>query len=171
MKLYNIIFTDPNNFSQLHEEDTFFTVTDNFYNKLFLEPKEYIKTEQGPTNKFYTNAYLFGDQYPINEYQYYGEHTNTSGLTSLIDYNLFEFGKYLDYSKDILEEPEIFFAGYNYQTLLEARKQIPALIFCGDTLGGDVGAALYVHYTNNKIDGLIIDNQYFFDTNGNIKKY
>ena len=36
-------------------------------------------------------------------------------------------------------------------------EKYPWLLFLGDTVGGDVGAELYVHRTDGKIDSLIIE--------------
>jgi hypothetical protein len=36
------------------------------------------------------------------------------------------------------------------------------ILFLGQTIGGDVGANIYVHINNNEIDSLIIDNTYCF---------
>jgi hypothetical protein len=169
MKLHTLIFTEPSGFSGLNDDSIFFTITNKMYQQLLEKPKEYVITKE-LTNKIFHNAYIFGAIYPLEEYEYLGEHTNSYASTGLIDYNLFEAGKYIDYKCNMPNEPEIFYLGYNYENLVKAREKYPALVFYGYTLGGDVGAALYIHYKNNLIDGILIDNQYFFDTNGNIKK-
>lgn len=44
------------------------------------------------------------------------------------------------------------------------RKKIPAVLFVGDTEGGDVGADLYAHFNSKKqIDSIIIDNDCYFE--------
>jgi hypothetical protein len=47
--------------------------------------------------------------------------------------------------------------------LKKIRAKYPCILFQGETVGGDVGAKLYAHFNaKGGIDGLIIDNNYFF---------
>jgi hypothetical protein len=164
MKLHTIVFAEPSTFSGVKPNSCFFVIDDTMYEQLLKEPKEFFSQEKEADNLVYQNAYCFGELYPLNEYNFYGYHDNDGGQTGFVNYHLYEAGKFIDYSTDIPDEPQIFYSSYDYKLVEEAREKYPSILFCGDTIGGDVGANLYVHYDKyNKIDSLIIDNEYFFN--------
>lgn len=164
MKLHTIIFAEPSTFSGIKYNSCYFIIEDTMYQQLLKQPKEFYSQETIQNNVEHQNAYCFGELYKLTEYELLGYHDNDGGQTGFIDYNLYENGKYINYDEDIPDEPQIFYASYDYKLVEEAREKYPAILFCGDTLGGDVGSTLFVHYNQyNKIDSIIIDNKYFFD--------
>jgi hypothetical protein len=44
------------------------------------------------------------------------------------------------------------------------REKLPRVLFLGETVGGDVGATVYIHITDNMVDSLIINNNYCFNS-------
>jgi hypothetical protein len=163
MKLYTIIFAEPSTFSGVKPNSCYFLVNDTFYQELLKQPKEFYSQETIENYLEHQNAYCFGELYKLNEYELLGVHYNDGGQTGFIDYHLYESGKFVDYGADVPDEPQIFYSGYDFKLLEEAREKYPSILFCGDTLGGDVGATLYAHYDEfYKINSLIIDNNYFF---------
>jgi hypothetical protein len=163
MKLHTIIFAEPSTFSGIQYNSCYFIVEDNMYQELLKQPKEFCSQETINDCVQHQNAYCFGEFYKLSEYEFLGYHDNDGGQTGFVDYNLYESGKFVDYSLDVPDEPQIFYSTYDYKLVEDAREKYPSILFCGDTLGGDVGATLYAHYDQyNKINSLIIDNNYFF---------
>lgn len=120
-----------------------FIVTDEMYETL-LEKPVYMKNQSG-------NAYVFGESFPKDSYVFVGSMMNDGGHVGLVD---------AETRPDTFSVP--FFAD-SWEDLLVIRKDNPSILFLGETVGGDVGANLYVHHNAKKeIDGIVIDNNYFF---------
>lgn len=159
-QLYLIRFCEP--YIQANEAFMSFDfyVTPNFFKILHETPKSYQNDV--------ANAYIFGPQFSINEYIKIGSHENDGGQTGLIDIT----NATKEELDKIVNDDEIWENAYHGFSkpwgwkpgLLKVRKDISSrILFVGNTDGGDVGANLYAHYNKEKnIDGLIIDNAYFF---------
>lgn len=139
------------------------TVSSSFYATLLRAPKKYYSSSGG------SNAYVFGPKKALSSYKHLGYHGNDVAQVGFVDLDLF------------VDEPEEFTAGvldrefkashYHWDErapLRRARVQIPHVLWLGETSGGDVGADLYAHYTRGRLDGLIVDNDYFFASSNNI---
>ena len=134
-----------------------FCVTDQFYKKL-LKPPQSRKYNNG-------NAYIFGKKYPTKEYKFIASHGNDAAQTGLIDVELWKKGDYEKNSQKIDNVNAKFGYRYDHPRNVEIVRKISggAVLFQGETVGGDVGAGLYAHYNSGgNIDSLIIDNNYFF---------
>jgi hypothetical protein len=129
---------------------------DNIMNDCVLDVDENMYTTilNGPEKEEY--IYIFGNKYPYSEYIIVGNHGNDAAQTGFIDVDL--------YNKDIDtgETIEDTYASYdhwgwdNRDALLEVRKLIPHVLFIGETEGGDVGATLYVHKSDNVINSIVV---------------
>lgn len=128
-------------------------VTNAFYKILCEKPKQ-IKGKFG-------NAYIFG---PLFKEMYIlaGEHGNDVASTGIFDVTGLSktqrnaAAKELD-NYDLWKK---YYPKWDYDSrsaLAKIRKEIPRILFVGQTVGGDVGAGVYIHTTNNRIDSLIID--------------
>lgn len=99
------------------------------------------------------NAYIFGKTFDYKEYVYAGSHYNDFANTSVVDYTDLQepvkTGWILDIDNFDYDTPE-------YNKL--AKSKDSRILFMGETVGGDVGASVYVHLdANNDIDSIIID--------------
>jgi hypothetical protein len=139
-------------------------VNDDFYSQLKKKPKAKICKDKG---MLLGNAYIFGPLYK-NGYVHLGYHGNDAAQTGLLDMTKITKNE-LD--KITAYEPwtEIYLAKKKVtpwddrSKLPIVQKQIsPRILFVGETIGGDVGADVYVHLHNNEIDSLIIDNNCLF---------
>lgn len=159
---HRILVTEPTTYQKRNKFVNFgkpFYVTTEFYNVLFKMPKRY-DSDIG-------NAYLFGKKYKPHEYKKIGSHGNDAAQTGIIDYDMWDDNFML--SKELKNKwykiDEKYKYSYDsYNNIKEIRNlSNGAIIFQGETVGGDVGADVYAHYNNRKeIDSLIIDNNYFF---------
>lgn len=144
-----IIFLEPatqikwyNSTSEPH-----FTVTDSFLDVLEDGPQEYEGS--------WTNAYVFGPLKNLAEYDKLTSHMNDVASTGLV-----HLGRLKSSDAQEIERLHDKHLGDHYAFLSEAPESV---IFIGDTVGGDVGADLYVSQNSQgEIDSLIIDNNYFF---------
>jgi len=102
-------------------------------------------------NDSWSNAFVFGPNFPTSDYELAGKHFNDAGMTCIVDRdNLTP----LDWSQfcDVLSED----ANRNYHPDYH-------YAFFGHTLGGDVGASVWVHKNaQGEVNGLIIDNNCLF---------
>lgn len=147
----------PNN-TNIH----IFEVDINMYLKLTKRPKIYRRVETA------SNAYIFGKKYQLDTYKQISSFGNDIAQIGMIDITNFTKDEY----NNIIYRDEKY--GYkinthhnndweNEQLLFEWRSIVtPRILFIGSTDGGDVGAYIYAHYTNKKIDSIILDNRYFF---------
>jgi hypothetical protein len=172
-KQHNILLCEPATYNGAEWYTKKLTVDDIMYKKILRGPKIYR------TNR--TNAYVFGKRYPLKEYKLIGSHGNDVAQTGFIDLDLIKKlsdgtpttkGKGRQKGKtfpDIYEimKPFYYIKGKSVsyddrKAFAELHKIAPYVIFVGETVGGDVGANLFAHYTDGVIDSLIIDNGYFF---------
>lgn len=161
-KKYTIRFCEPSTMPDTTFLSTDFKITEKYYKILTKPPKGLIN------NKDPSNAYVFGKLFKLDQYVKIGGHVNDIAQTGFVDVT----GATKDELKKIANDNEIALRiyennNYNWDSrdvLKEIQKKISKrILFVGNTVGGDVGAALYAHYdTNKQIDGLIIDNYYFF---------
>lgn len=144
------------------------TISDKFYPTLLRAPRSlHVRRSTFDIG----NAYVFGRRFPLDSYERLGDCGNDGGQIGFIDLDLFDAHAAKSVSETVLTE-----YGFNKPIKLSSkplpwenraalrrvRKQIPHILFMGDTDGGDVGAALYAHRTAGAIDSLIIDNEYYF---------
>lgn len=157
-KWHKILFTEPYTYSaDKKPQGVEFKVSNSFYGKLLNAPRKFFNNNG--------NAYVFGVKRPLREYTYAGYHHNDGAQTGFIDVDQLS-----RMSKEVVSEivlaiymGERFYNWDNRFRLRKLRAVIPHILFMGGTVGGDVGATLHVHATRGKIDGLIIDNNYFFE--------
>lgn len=147
-----------------------FAVSDKFYPALLRAPRS-LHTRRSTFD--IGNAYIFGKRFPLDSYKLVGSCGNDGGQIGFIDLDEFDTKVASSVSDVVLEEYGMNKVGRlgikatpweNRPALRRVRKIIPHILFMGDTDGGDVGADLYAHWTAGKIDGLIIDNEYFFQS-------
>lgn len=157
---HNIMFCEPVTYHPKHIHTTSFKVNDDMYKKILKGGKSYIDYDDT------TNAYVFGKRFPLNEYKLIGSHGNDVAGTGFIDLDIIPKGKS---SPDIdavigpcYRKGKKIINWDSREAFVQANKLAPYVIFIGETVGGDVGANLYTHYTNNILDSIIIDNGYFF---------
>ncbi len=111
------------------------------------------------------NAYVFGKRHPLATYARLGDHSNDGGQTGFIDLDLFDSAVQKSATAKVLD---IYIGSHrcikwdNRVALRKVRQLIPHMLFLGATDGGDMGAGLYAHKTRGQIDGLIVDNHYYF---------
>jgi hypothetical protein len=134
-----------------------------FYKILRNKPK-YIKYEDSNT---YVFGHLFTTEESIdNKYYIAGTHYNDSGQTGIVyttkisDDEIETIGD-SDLWEEIYDGFNIPYDDYSLLSLVQ-KKISPRIFFVGETVGGDVGATVLVHFNkNNEIDSLIIDNCVF----------
>jgi hypothetical protein len=143
-----------------------FAVSDKFFPTLLRAPRSLhvrrVKFDIG-------NAYVFGRRFPLGSYTRLGYCGNDGAQIGFV--SLDDFKATRDISAIVLEEYGFNRSGNitpwdDRSALRRVRRIIPHILFMGGTDGGDVGATLYAHQTAGRIDGLIIDNEYFFRTTG-----
>ena len=131
-------------------------VTQGFLDKLRQRPAEYMDHQ--------SNAFVFGRQRRLAGYEHAGDVFNDVGSVGivLIEKNMPPIGqihgKWLEFIKMKNNPAESLQEIYNH-----IMAEFPHILFIGQTNGGDVGASVYTHLDDDgDIDGLIIDNDYFF---------
>jgi hypothetical protein len=157
-KNHHILFCEPytTDFKRARRWGVEIVIDDELYKKILKAPKKYKKTGRSGGN-----AYVFGKKYPISSYKYLGDHVNDGAQTGFIDLDI------LDAKRPTKDPLQVVLNNYDEENwddrkaLLTVRKELPCILFIGETFGGDVGAALYGHYTGKKLDSLIIDAYYF----------
>lgn len=155
-----LLFAEPATFKLQYmnwHKGGLFSVTNNFYNVL-LRPPVSKKWE-------ISNAYIFGNKFPTNEYVKIASHDNDVAQTGIIDIELWKNGDYERNSDKIDKVNEKYRFSYSSPKNVEIVRKISggSVLFQGETVGGDVGADLYAHYDKNgNIDSLIINNDYYF---------
>lgn len=163
---HKILFCEPCAVRSVKDLNTLkFVVSDKFYPTLLRAPRmlhDHTKERGG------CNAYVFGRRFPLASYQRLGYCGNDRAQIGFIDLGLFKVKADLDAVDDRVSEifGHIKHGDYlpweDRAALKRVRKAVPYILFLGDTDGGDVGATLYAHKTAGHIDGLIVDNHYFF---------
>lgn len=116
------------------------------------------------------NAYRFGPRYKLHKYKFLLGHGNDGAQTGFVDVTGATTKELNNLSNsDVWEEAT---GGFRFSwdakdVLKKVQVVLPRVVFVGETVGGDVGANLYVHARSKDgvIDSLIIDNEYFFATN------
>lgn len=99
------------------------------------------------------NAYIFGSRYKQDSYIYVGNHYNDFANTSIIDYTESQSPVESEWMLNVgncdYETPE-------YNEIAKSKDN--RILFMGETMGGDVGASVFVHLDeNNEVDSIIID--------------
>jgi hypothetical protein len=154
--VYSILFGEPYN---LGNDGKVFKVTWDFYKILKKKPKV-RKSNAG-------NAYIFGRHFPWDEYKHVGSHGNDGAQTGFIDLTGASRVEIQRLRSDEAWHDIYGAVDYdwdNSDALKAIRKQLSErILFVGETVGGDVGADLYLHKdSNGHVDGAIIDNNYIF---------
>ena len=167
---YTIRFCEPTVYvgTKRRRQDQDFVVTPQFYKILNTKPVSI--DERTPNIVCEGNGYIFGKLYPQNQYVKIGSMANDAGQVGLIDITNVK-QKELDDMKTIHDKlfsgsPSIFDRygpnWFNSEILAFAKSISPRILFIGDTVGGDVGANLWAHFSNKEIDSLIVDNSCMF---------
>ena len=162
-RLYSIGFCEPYTTDSLRPRQTIFTVDESMYKKLLNPPRYY----NGRPGQYIGNAFIFGHKYKPDQYRKIGSTGNDGAQVGFVDVKLLnQVDKKLDIGEIVLQEYEKEKGWENWKSraaFARVRKQLPHILFIGETEGGDVGADLYAHYDKNTvIDSLLIDNDYFF---------
>lgn len=136
-------------------------VSDKFLKTIKKAPKKIIKRPD--------NAYIFGKKYKLSDYKKIGDHSNDMASTGILLYDINQQKMNEIKNSDLWNE--IYHIDKKYKKSLnwddrKALKKIQAqlsdkILFVGETIGGDVGADVYVHRTNKCIDSIIIDTGCF----------
>lgn len=143
-------------------------VTETFLNVLRNRPKV-VMHEHG-------NAYIFGDR--ADSYLYVGYHGNDVAQTGIIlldrDRDVWKF-PFVDYRR-VLEQVDRFSncGSWGSRGVLRYVHDLGYndVVFLGDTVGGDVGAEVYIHIDDDgEIDGLVIENNAVFPDAKYVKEY
>lgn len=137
------------------------TVTLRVTKKFF---DQYMKTKM-PTAYMgnYDNAYVYGKLYK-KDLIYVGAHYNdvaSTGAYDVTDGIKFDGANIHKFSVDFFKKPRKW-DWFDKDFLKIVKTFYPEVLFLGETFGGDVGAAVYVHVDkDNEIDSIMIDNCYF----------
>jgi hypothetical protein len=154
--MHRIFITEPSTFNSLNATNLdIISINDHIYQNILNGPSH------SPSDSD-ENAYVFGPLFNLNEYIHVSSHGNDGAQIGLIDADILDQRSDLNWSDNLWSQIDY---DYNDQSKRDQVRSInPAILFFGETIGGDVGADLYAHYgTNEQIDSLIIDNSYFFN--------
>jgi hypothetical protein len=137
-----------------------FQVSHEFFGILSHKPKELVGAD--------ANAFIFGPTFPLNSYVYVDGHGNSYGVaqTGFVDVTNLTREERNALYQHIADRWDDVGYPYTWDRVLFARKAIsPRIVFFGETVGGDVGADLFVHRSaEGDIDSVIIDsNQMLFE--------
>ena len=140
--------------------ETDIQVTNDFISVLKNKPK-CITEKDG-------NAYIFGERHAHGKYALIASHGNDIGQTGLVDLT--------DITENDIEninDAKAWNWAYpkfdwdDRKALKELQKTADRILFVGQTVGGDVGAKLYVHRDKSgDIDSMVIDNNCLFTDYG-----
>lgn len=135
----------------------FLNVTPGFLEKLKQKPATFEDDR--------SNAFVFGRPRRLRSYEHAGEIFNDVASVGIIIIDnetpteeaiMAEWRALL---KSNRTEPDFVRSLYD-----GIRAKFPHIVFLDQTNGGDVGASVYTHLdADGDIDGLLIDNNYFFD--------
>lgn len=135
----------------------FLNVTPGFLGKLKERPATFEDD--------ITNAFVFGRPRRLHSYEHAGDVFNDAASVGIIIID-----KGTPSKADIAAEWDAILEANRkapdyIQALFDGIKEkFPHIIFLGQTNGGDVGASVYTHVDDDgDIDGLVIDNAYFFN--------
>lgn len=138
-------------------------VNDTLYRKLEKDPKPFLEKKEA------RNAYIFGPKFALSSYKFLGEHGNDVAQTGFVDLDILD-KQPIDRDEFFKETSKLYIDGRHVHSwsdpkiLQQVREKYPAILFLGDTRGGDVGAALFGHFSSTgELDSLIIDVWYFFE--------
>ena len=157
---HRIYFCEPYTTKRdyLKSRKSIFKVNEKFYQTLLKKPK-YVMKNDG-------NAYIFGPKFPLKDYQFLTGHGNDGAQTGLLDYDLWMKSPEEQASSDLWHKLYLQKGLTRWDTrknLLKMREKFPEILFVGETLGGDVGADMWIHRDKKgEIDSLIIENHCMF---------
>lgn len=149
----------------------YFDVTNNFYQELRKKPRQFVSE--------FGNAYVFGKMFNSNEYKRLLSHGNDGAQTGFVDVTDLtdaQIEKLMDEISGDYDWSNAYpdYDWNHYDGIKKIREDVSdKVVFVGLTVGGDVGADLYVHYNDNKeIDSVIIENTCLFseDEKGEVKE-
>lgn len=132
--------------TELIYEGVCLSIDEDFYNVLRCKPKS-IKHASGG------NAFIFGPKFSTG-YVHVGNHVNDIAQTAILDVTQFTKAE----QKTISNTLNNLKLSTRKNLTKAFREVIPRTIFVGITNLGDVGADIYIHFNNDKIDSLIIDS-------------
>lgn len=135
----------------------FLNVTPGFLGKLKERPATFEDDR--------TNAFVFGRPRRLHSYEHAGDVFNDVASIGIIVVDnetpseaaiMAEWRALLKTNRTAPDFVQALYDGI--------KEKFPHIIFLGQTNGGDVGASVYTHVDDDgDIDGLVIDNNYFFD--------
>lgn len=125
---------------------------------------QYMKTKMPASHMAnQSNAYVYGKLYK-KDMIYVGSHYNDIANTGAYDVTegiKFDGSKIHEFSMDFFKKSKTW-NWFDKDFLKIVKTFYPEVLFLGETVGGDVGAAVYVHLDkDNEIDSIMIDNDYF----------
>lgn len=141
----------PNDNSEIFVTTNNFIVNDQLYRQILNGPKIIYQNNQ-PV------GYVFGPLYHKDEYRFIGEHGNDVAQTGIFDMDLYNPQKnYPEIINRYHESVNSF--DWNDRTILKRiQREIPELLWLGETFGGDYGAEYFGHYNNrDEIDSLVVN--------------
>jgi hypothetical protein len=161
-----IMFCEPYTWQPGDRTGVAFQVSGKFYPVLLRKPASYHRRRYAAGVFEVGNAYRFGPRYPFGAYKYLGEHSNDGAQTGLIDLDHLDAKAQKSMASLVLDAyskgPRARQLDWDDRAALRRlRAKVPHVLFLGATDGGDVGASLYVHRTRGRVDGLVIDNNFF----------
>lgn len=154
-----------------------FLVPKTFFNKFIKDewPQYlgYRSKEDEKKNIVCCGAYVFGYEYPLDEYVRWSRYQNEGGLCCIWKVDpIYEYIIFDKIKKSVLQKEELDISELpNEKNELEmkefVRQSYPknGLVFIGETPGGDVGYHIYLHYDEDtkEIDSFILDVCYYND--------
>lgn len=116
-----------------------------------------------PYYKGNSNAYVYGKLYK-KDMIYIGSHSNdvaNTGAYDVTDGVKFNSDNIYKYCEIAFKKPKIW-NWFDRDFLKVIKTFYPEILFLGETVGGDVGADVYVHLdSDGEINSIMIDNEYF----------
>uniref|UniRef100_A0A6G6ABJ3 Uncharacterized protein n=1 Tax=Borely moumouvirus TaxID=2712067 RepID=A0A6G6ABJ3_9VIRU len=166
--MHQIIFCEPNTFyydklkkKDIEKLESSISINDEMYN-LIINDKYNSFIDKDNNN----NAYVFGKLFSIESYKFVHSHGNDVAQTGFIDLDLVKKGVWFKKNKKgEYTEWDNYDPDYDWddkKTHRAIRKANKSILWFGETIGGDVGANLYIHETEGVIDSIIVDAGLFF---------
>ncbi|QGR53644.1 hypothetical protein [Moumouvirus maliensis] len=166
--MHQIIFCEPNTFyygglekKDLKKLEPSISINNNMYDLIINDKYNSFVDHNGNGN-----AYVFGKLYSMKSYKFVHGHGNDVAQTGFLDLDLLKKGVWFKKNeKGEYTEWDDYDSSYDWddkKSHRAIRKANKSILWFGETIGGDVGANLYVHKTGGVIDSIIVDVGFFF---------
>ncbi|AVL94503.1 hypothetical protein ma117 [Moumouvirus australiensis] len=166
--MHQIIFCEPNTFyyDKLDKKDLVklkpsISINDNMYDLIINDKYNSFVDHNGNGN-----AYVFGKLFSMKSYKFVHGHGNDVAQTGFLDLDLLRKGVWFKKNeKGEYTEWDDYDPSYEWdekKSHRAIRKANKSILWFGETIGGDIGANLYVHKTEGIIDSIIVDIGFFF---------